>query len=97
MQGVPEFDYACILRGIALTQLKGVHGLEQPLERLAQFMGTGITLGPSNAHPRFLESSGVLCIAGEVLELAQAGNVFAQKLRAEKALFLRDQALEVFK
>ena len=90
MQRFPGFDDRRFRSGILL---KGIHRREQPLERFTQFVRARVALSPSDTHARLLESLKILCPARKLLELPEPGDVFAQKLRAKKTLFV---ACEIF-
>lgn len=97
MQFAPAFNDMCLLLRVTLALFKRVHGLQQLLEWLIQLMSARIALGPSDARSRLLESRRIPRGASQLLKFTQASDVFAQKLRAEQTLLLRNHAFEVFK
>lgn len=92
MQDMPAFIHARFL--FALAVLESIDRFKQRLQRLAQLGGARIALSPAYAHA-LLDKGLPVQLPRKLLQSAQAGNVLAQELRAEQAVFLRDPALEV--
>jgi acetoin utilization protein AcuC len=96
MQRMPCLDNARFLLLAGGPRLVCVDSVEEDIERLAQFVGAQVARGPTESQCPLLIGSGIGRSAGEIPQLVQPREVFAQELGTEQALLLRDVALELF-
>ena len=96
MQLVPRRDDASFLLVAGGPRFVRVDGIEKDVERLAQLVGAQVARGPPESQRPLLVGSGIGRGTGELPQLVQPREIFAQELDTEQALVLRNVALDLF-